>query len=279
VLLGSVIQRQFFVSTKVGGVAYRGSALVKLWHEHLVTKRGRVLEVVEADVPDHMDLFRSASPAGCGPLVSQVVHQTMLPNPVIQAGDFSVELLGYLKVLLDGLAVNHSAVGLLPMSALLMVREACGRMVFANGSSYFPRPATSVTLNNRAPEVNKVLQSAVYADLDVRLKIVAFLHGLCDKVERDFGLAKVMPPPFEPIPYSYDPPYTGVALYFTESGEQGRYPRRYRHATGTEHAAAKAREQETAQCHKEFQKVHHRTGGVFRCGSMLLNVLNYTACD
>jgi hypothetical protein len=37
----------------------------------------------------------------------------------------------------------------------------------------------------------------------------------------------VEPPPFEPMPGSYSPGLTGTALYFTDTGEQGRYPPRY----------------------------------------------------
>ena len=37
----------------------------------------------------------------------------------------------------------------------------------------------------------------------------------------------VDPPPFEPRPGSYAPGLTGVALYFTDTGEKGRYSPRY----------------------------------------------------
>jgi hypothetical protein len=37
----------------------------------------------------------------------------------------------------------------------------------------------------------------------------------------------VDPPPFEPMLGSYAPGLTGVALYFTDTGEKGRYSPRY----------------------------------------------------
>jgi hypothetical protein len=269
-MIGSVSDRQFFTETKVGGVKYLGSAVVQSWRKHIIAMPGKVLQVVEAHVGDHMDLFSAASPSACSALVRQVVLQTLTPNPHPPVGHFGPALLGYLRRLLDGLAVVHSPVGLLPMSALTMVRDACRHLEHVTiGNLYGGHQETALALKNRAPEVAAVLQSAVCATIEVRRTITIFMLGLCDKIDRDFGLAKVEPPPFERIPYSYDPPHTGVALYFTESGQQGRYPKRWAYTSGTARVAARARKQETAQCHKEFQKVHHRTGGVFRCGSCL----------
>jgi hypothetical protein len=37
-------------------------------------------------------------------------------------------------------------------------------------------------------------------------------------------------PPFEPMPDSYSPGSSGVALYFTDTGQQGRHMRRHRNA-------------------------------------------------
>jgi hypothetical protein len=67
---------------------------------------------------------------------------------------------------------------------------------------------------------------------------------------------QVAPPPFEPIPGTYDPAKRGVALYMSVSGQQGRYVRRY------EPPPKEERDKKTA-CTHLFVAKQRRTGGIF----------------
>jgi hypothetical protein len=252
----------FFPGTHVGGVNYGPKLVLETWHKLMTKPKAPHGEDTEIYRDTHIVL--AAAPAACRDLLALVVRQTVMPNVTLQPEqDVTLPMLETLTILINTLAVMQSVVGLIPMNAIPYVREASRRLEQEYTAALTP-PDMRV-LRSLSPEVAKALSQATHIGVALRKVTASFFIGLCDKILKDFGLAKVEVPPFEPIPFSYDPPNTGVALYFTDTGQQGRYPRRYRHASVTEYAAATERATEKVKCHKNFVSHRNRTGGVFRC--------------
>ena len=132
-----------------------------------------------------------------------------------------------------------------------------------------------------APEVfNLVYSEFTQGSVPARLLVCSFLLAICSLVEDSYDLISV--PPWELIVDTYNPASrgsfspsallfliflksllcvthiwfkkTGVALYFNDSGQQGRYTRRYRTRVsgGT-----------TLACKHKFPPRKKKTGGIF----------------
>jgi hypothetical protein len=261
VVLGSVTTRMMFEKVHVGGVKYSPGNVLKRWQALMstVAKRRRS----PADINRDTQIILAAVPPPCKSMVATVVRQTLDGDASLDPRrDITISMLGTMTTLLDGLAVMQSVVGLLPMNAIPLVRLAADNLV---KHTTWLIPAHREVLKSIAPEVATAFSQATHVCSALRTMTSDFFVGLCDKVVRDFGLAEVEVPPFEPIPFSYDPPNTGVALYFTTSAQQGRYPRRYRHASTTEYKAATDMATKKEKCKKSFMTHRNRTGGVFRC--------------
>jgi hypothetical protein len=110
-------------------------------------------------------------------------------------------------------------------------------------------------LADEAPEVFGLVREELWRRNDVTYVTVHdFLLGLCDFVDHTERVSDIAPPPFVPVEGTYNPPKHGTALYFTPTGEMGRYARRYGRADVPEPEAG---------CTKTFSGHRHHTGGIF----------------
>lgn len=76
--------------------------------------------------------------------------------------------------------------------------------------------------------------------------LATFVQTMVDKAP--------MPLPYEPVPLSYNPGETGIALYFHPEGLRGRDLRYYGERKG---------QGETTTCNKNYGNYRNRSGGVF----------------
>ena len=114
-------------------------------------------------------------------------------------------------------------------------------------------------LQQRAPDVARVIERELWKRATVeRAPLRSFLLGLCDLVATSAAIANVAPPPFDPMPDTFNPATRGVALYLNPYGLMGRYPRRYM-------KEAKEETGHTGMCTHLFVQRRRRTGGIFRC--------------
>ena len=127
-------------------------------------------------------------------------------------------------------------------------------------------------LQQRAPDVARVIERELWKRATVeRAPLRSFLLGLCDLVATSAAIANVAPPPFDPMPGTFNPATLGVALYFNPYGLMGRYPRRYM-------KEAKEETGHTGMCTHLFVQRRRRTGGIFRCndrcGPLCIRITN-----
>ena len=127
-------------------------------------------------------------------------------------------------------------------------------------------------LQQRAPDVARVIERELWKRATVeRALLRSFLLGLCDLVATSAAIANVAPPPFDPMPGTFNPATLGVALYFNPYGLMGRYPRRYM-------KEAKEETGHTGMCTHLFVQRRRRTGGIFRCndrcGPLCIRITN-----
>ena len=167
--------------------------------------------------------------------------------------------------LLEGLAPLFSVEVMLPRKSVSVVRSLIdyGDSVLHPQARRILYPSSTAQADLRpCPEVESLLKEELLG-FSLRTAIAtgdvagydllkSFLLGLCDLVD---GIADrdVQPPPPSPIPGSYNPPLNGVALYFSDHGEQLRWPRRY-----------DPNKKEPPACTKNFSNYKKRTGGVLR---------------
>ena len=262
----SVLHRTLLRTPLVGGVAAkRKTAQTTLWQ---VLRRFRTAKhppgggVVEADDPipaadegtfditqaDVVSLVIPCLPPKCRPLVSAVTAAILEPDSDVM---IPTETLRELVALLEGLTPMFSIVAMVPLSCVPALEEAV-----RHPDAFLSDPILRSDTKAFAPEVMKALQSC-YSHGRLLPSLLAFLDGLLDRLATwvDCGIA---PPPFDPIPDSYNPELTGIAFRLTRSGLRGRVVRRYVSDT-TEEAKLRAE-----QCQKQFPTTQFRTGGLFR---------------
>jgi hypothetical protein len=131
-------------------------------------------------------------------------------------------------------------------------------------------------LQQRAPDVARVIERELWKRAtDERAPLRSFLLGLCDLVATSAAIANVAPPPFDPMPDTFNPATRGIALYLNPKGLQGRYPRRYM-------KEAKEETGHTGMCTHLFVQRRRRTGGIFRCdawcSTWCILISSYQAC-
>ena len=169
--------------------------------------------------------------------------------------------------LLEGLAPQFSVENMLPRAATAdlekLVDYAEGVRL---GNSSGGLPPIGPEFQRLAPEVYELARIEVSgprlyvphrsgAENELHGSLCAVLRGLVKCVSLTAS-QDVAPPPFENIRDSYNPAVRGAALYFTDEGEQGRWPRRY--------GKVGAKEVAGGACTKGFPGCKAKSGGVFR---------------
>lgn len=206
--------------------------------------------------------------ARCRPFVSTVLNQLASRDSgelFISSDDaaFSKEGLISAKLVLLNLIPKFSIENTLPRRAIPLLRKRLSM------------PSSLTTTESKefqdiAPEVFELLH-CVYkvGNKAAELQLKSFMEGLAGLVEDQ---EVVHPPPWEPIPETYNPPkfgrcyclnlnvcstssHTGIALYFTDSGMRGRYARRYDTRSDDEES--------TDPCTHKFVGRRRKTGGIF----------------
>lgn len=227
-------------------VVVHGGKKIKL--THLVFK-----EWVDAVVP-------------CLPGEADKLFQLLCRQVYPQAGLFA-ELtpagLAALCKLLQGLAPRFSVQAIVPRRAIPLIRWflECANSLVDQEHVATPAVYEKGELSEACPEIAVLIQSELldkYAlgRSSVYSAVHDFLVTLCLEVER-FAAFEIEPPPFEPIRGTYNPAVRGVALYFTDHGQQGRHVRRY------QRRSKKQPEQDEDACLKHFHGKRRLTGGLF----------------
>jgi hypothetical protein len=156
-------------------------------------------------------------------------------------------------LLISILPATVSIDNVLPPDVIDVVRS------MAVGSNVSTQRAHIEMLQQRAPDVARVIERELWKRATVeRAPLRSFLLGLCDLVVTSAAIAYVAPPPFDPVPDTFNPATRGVALYLNPNGLMGRYPRRYM-------KEAKEETGLTGMCTHLFVQRRRRTGGIFRC--------------
>jgi hypothetical protein len=153
-----------------------------------------------------------------------------------------------LAPLLKGLLTSFSVVVMLPLLALEGVRS-----IIAAPERMLDNRALRHRLEELCPEVHRALADTYKKCKLVFPMVLKFIASICDIVEC-WARCTVEPPDFHPMPGSYNPEVTGLALHLTPSRLQGRLVRRYVSDGAVDHVA----------CNKDFKTARGRTGGLFR---------------
>jgi hypothetical protein len=206
-------------------------------------------------------------PDVCAGFVNQVIQHVSAHVSLAPATDIiSPEGMRAACRLLEGLAPCFSVEGMLPRDSVQIVRQLVAYWKsLGSGASVLALPSVSelAPLREASPELWSLINTELLgchflqgdrASRQNRIPLCQFLLELCTYVETT-ARADIAPPPFSRVDGSYDPPKNGVALYFTDHGEMGRWPRRYGPAGSAEEKEA---------CTKQFAGHNKRTGGVFR---------------
>ena len=137
----------------------------------------------------------------------------------VQAHSFCHDVLVSLADVLFVLACDNPVSALLPYSCVDIVQQAVRDVCEG-------RPATSLEpVREVSPELLRLLVAAVRASADDRLRVCNFVLYVCDRV---LQVHQEDPPAPEVSATGdmYNPP-SGVAYYFTETGERVRHLRKY----------------------------------------------------
>lgn len=222
------------------------------------------------DIGEMKTIISPCTPRGCGDFVQKVVEQVVSAGAAgSSARCTSVGLEAALR-LFEGLAPEHSIESILPRAALKTLGVMVDYAQNIRDGKCGPLPPFQPDFQLLAPEVHKLVSTELIgvhlyangrstADNELHDALMSFFRGLIRQVEH-VSVQDVAPPPFENISRSYNPGARGVALYFTDDGEQGRWPRRY------DKRDKRGKKEEGGGCKKGFPSRKKRTGGVFRYG-------------
>ena len=221
-----------------------GAGMVEEPHPITAVDEG-TFDITQADV---VSLVIPCLPLKCRPLVTAVTEAILEPMSDVM---IPPKTLREIVPLLEGLTPMFSIVAMVPLSVVPALEQAV-----LHPDSFLSDHLLLAETKEYAPEVLKALKTC-YSHGALLPSLLAFVEGLLDRLATwvDCGIA---PPPFDPIPDSYNPELTGIAFRLTRSGLRGRVVRRYVSDT-TEEAKLRAE-----QCQKQFPTTQFRTGGLFR---------------
>lgn len=205
-------------------------------------------EITQAEI---VTLVIPCLPPKCRALVTAVTTAILEPESAAEEVIIDSQTLGDIVPLLEGLTPMFSIAAMVPLSVVPTLKQA----VLAP-HEFFSNNTLISESKEFAPEVFRALKGC-YSHSELFPSVLQFVEGLLERLATwaDCGID---PPPFDPIPDSYNPELTGLAFRLTRSGLRGRVVRKYVSDT-TEESKLRAE-----QCQKQFPTTKFRTGGLFR---------------
>ena len=216
-------------------------------------------------------------PEKCRQLVSLVIeHSSARRSGTTYVRDDEEQLskdgLISAKAVLLTLVPEFSAECTLPLSLVPTVLE-----LTEHGPLPYNFDTARARLHDCAPEVYELIKEIRDGSVATVVLVKKFLRGLCALISSQM-LSTIAPPPWEPIPKTYNPPargkalevlflfltltsafetlaLKGIALYFTGTGLQGRYTPRFEVETDTRRGSN--------PCSHKFVGRRKKTGGIF----------------
>ena len=182
-----------------------------------------------------IDLILMCTPEQCRPLISKFIKGQLF-------GSFT----NHLAELIELLSRDAAVESIIPLPLIPQLRDALQQLQLNNAS-----PNCIENLINIGPEIKQCLQNAI--DHDYLQDLMQFLQYLCDFVEH-YHSNDEQAQDSVPIANSYNPE-SGVAYYFTQSGNQVRKLGKYKINKGKNEIGQFDDKPHTDKCTKDYVKV------------------------